>query len=83
MPDPSPLPTISRMLQIILDSARRLENMRLLKLLERTNLEIDRLSREEMLEPPERRERAPHSPLEAPSQLGEGAVRANGPEAEL
>jgi len=83
MPDPTPLPAISHMLQIILDSARGLENPTLLTLLERTNEEIDRLSREEeMLESPGRRERAPDLPLESPSQGGEETVRRNRPEPE-
>ena len=81
MPNPSPLPTISRLLQIILDSARGLENPTLVTLLERTNKEIDRLSREEMLESAGRRERAPDLPLDSPSQGGEDTVRPNGPEA--
>jgi hypothetical protein len=72
MPKPSPLPTISRMLQIILDSARGLENPKLVTLLERTHEEIDRLSREKILESPERQERAPDLPLESPSECGEG-----------
>jgi len=72
MPNPSPLPAISRMLQIILDSARRLENPRLVTLLERTHKEIDRLSQEKILESPGRQERAPDLPLESPSQCGEG-----------
>jgi hypothetical protein len=70
------------MLQIILDSARRLENPRLVTLLERTNKELDRLSREEMLESPGPQERAPDLPLESPSQRGDGTVRAKGSEAE-
>jgi hypothetical protein len=76
MPNPSPLPTISHMLQIILDSARRLENPRLVTLLERTNKEIDRLSREEM--PESRRQEGADLPLESPSQRGEatGADRS-------
>jgi hypothetical protein len=78
----SPLPTISRMLQIILDSARGMENPRLVTLLERTHEEIDRLSQEKMLESPERKERAPDLPHESPSQCGEGTVRPNGPGAE-
>jgi|ERR1700677_795432 hypothetical protein len=82
MPNPSPLPTISRLLQIILDSARGLENPTLVTLLERTHKEIDRLSREKMPESPGRQERAPDLPLDSPSQFGEETVRSNGPEAE-
>jgi hypothetical protein len=70
------------MLQIILDSARGLENPTLVTLLERTNKEINRLSREEMLETPGLQERALDFPLESRSQCGEGTVRPNGPEAE-